>query len=179
MHQSDDSELLKKINKIQGAERRFFFEILMHMNGCDRDLAAGLYPLLGDSARACILLYRRQRANESEARERFAALQPADAFRFVQVMEHFGRDPERQPLALSDFLELLAQEPESLREFLALSDEEKTERFEALMERFHSRDADFKSSLGSITDPLENQHPRKEGPDSDDAREADETGPRA
>ena len=177
MHQSDDSELLKNINKIQGAERRFFFEILMHMNGCARDVAASLYPLLGDSARACILLYRRQRENESEARERFAALQPADAFRFVQVMEHFGRDPERQPLALSDFLELLAQEPESLREFLSLSDEEKTERFEALMERFHSRDADFKSSLGSITDSLENQHRQNKTPGPEESQDPDEAGP--
>ncbi|MCR9142171.1 MAG: hypothetical protein NXI24_07960 [bacterium] len=152
MHPSDDSTLLNKINNIQGAERRFFFEMLMHMNGCNRNVAEGLYPLLGDSARACIFLYRRQQANEGETRERFAAMVPADAFRFIQIMEQLGRDPNRQPLALSDFLELLAQEPESLREFLSLSDEEKTIRFESLVERFQSGDADFKSSLGSILD---------------------------
>ncbi|MEQ9363865.1 MAG: hypothetical protein RIF32_06470 [Leptospirales bacterium] len=161
MHPSDDSEILNNINKIQGADRKFFFEMLMHMNGCHRGVAEGLYPLLADSARACVFLYQRQRTDEIESRERFATLQPADAFRFVQIMEHFARDPQKQPLALSDFLELLAQEPESLREFLSLSDEEKTTRFEALLEGFYSRDADFKSSLDSISEAPK-ANPREE-----------------
>lgn len=161
MQNSDDPDFLKSINKIHEADRRFFFEMLMHMNGCDRNIAQDLYPFLGDSAGACKLLYLRQQRSEFQSRSRFTDLLPADAYRFIQIMEHFGRDQKSQPLALSDFLELLAQEPESLREFLSLSDNEKTIRFNALLERFHSQDADLKSSLDSISEKFENDEPER------------------
>lgn len=155
MRNFDHQDFLKQFNKMHETDRRFFFEILMHMNGCDRGIAGDLYQFIEDASGACNMLYSRQRENEGDSHDRFKELAPADAFRFLQLIEHLGRNQENAPnrLAFSDFLELLAQEPESLHEFLSLSDQEKTRRFNALLERFQAQDADLKSSLESITDP--------------------------
>ena len=138
----------------------------MLLNGVERTLAAQLYDYLGDAAGACEYLFHLQNQNGADTRSFFTRLTPGDAVRFVQLVEHLeGRAGGRGKLSLGDFVDLLAQKPESLREFLTLPEEEKTRRFESLAERFHSRDVDMKSSLENLNrghpppdDPTGSEH---------------------